>query len=111
MNNPIKQLASGGSVSKESACNAEDPGSAPESSRSPGEGNGNPLQCSHLGNPMDNGTRLATVHEAAKSWTRLHGQNNSHQDSMVLAQRQKYRSMEQNIKPRDKSMHIWTRYP
>ena len=30
------------------------------------------------------------------------------QDSMVLAQRQKYRSMEQNRKPRDKSMHLWT---
>ena len=34
----------------------------------------------------------------------------SHQDSMVLAQRQKYRSMEQNRKPRDKSMHLWTPY-
>ena len=34
----------------------------------------------------------------------------SHQDSMALAQRQKYRSMEQNRKPRDKSMHIWTPY-
>ena len=31
-----------------------------------------------------------------------------HQDSMVLAQRQTYRSMEQNKKPRDKSTHIWT---
>ena len=30
--------------------------------------------------------------------------------SMVLAQRQKYRSMEQNRKPRDKSMHLWTPY-
>ena len=35
----------------------------------------------------------------------------NHQDSMVLAQRQKYRSMEQNRKPRDKSMHPWTPYP
>jgi len=34
----------------------------------------------------------------------------SHQDSMVLAQRQKYRSIEQNRKPRDKSMHQWTPY-
>ena len=33
-----------------------------------------------------------------------------HQDSMVLAQRQKYRSMEQNRKPRDESMHLWTPY-
>ena len=35
-------------------------------------------------------------------------QSHSHQDSMVLAQRQKYRSMEQNKKPRDKSTHLWT---
>ena len=34
----------------------------------------------------------------------------SHQDSMVLAQRQKYRSMEQNRNPRDKSMYLWTPY-
>ena len=34
----------------------------------------------------------------------------SHQDSMVLAQRQKYRSMEQNRKPRDKSTNLWTPY-
>ena len=38
-------------------------------------------------------------------------QSNSHQDSMVLAQRQKHRSMEQNRKPRDKSTHLWTPYP
>ena len=36
--------------------------------------------------------------------------SHSHQDSMVLAQRQKYRSMEQNRKPRDNSTHIWTPY-
>ena len=34
----------------------------------------------------------------------------SHQDSMVLAQRQKYRSMGQNREPRDKSTHLWTPY-
>ena len=33
-----------------------------------------------------------------------------YQDSMALAQRQKYRSMEQNRKPGDKSMHLWTPY-
>ena len=38
----------GGSDSKESACNAGDPGSIPGSGRSPGEGNGNPLQYSCL---------------------------------------------------------------
>ena len=37
-------------------------------------------------------------------------QSHSHQDSMVLAQREKHRSMEQNRKPRDKSTHIWTPY-
>ena len=37
-------------------------------------------------------------------------QSHSHQDSMVLAQRQKYRSMEQNRKPRDKPTHLWTPY-
>ena len=37
-------------------------------------------------------------------------QSYSHQDSMVLAQRQKYRSLEQNRKPRDKSTHLWTPY-
>ena len=37
-------------------------------------------------------------------------QSHSHQDSMVLARRQKYRSMEQSRKPRDKSTHLWTPY-
>ena len=37
-------------------------------------------------------------------------QSYSHQDSMVLAQRQKYRSTEQNRKPKDKTRHLWTAY-
>ena len=41
---------------------------------------------------------------------RLYYKANGHQDSMVLAQRQKHRSMEQNRKPRDKSTHLWTPY-
>ena len=45
----------GGSGGKESAYNAKDPGSKPRSGRSPGEGNGNPLQYSCLENPMDRG--------------------------------------------------------
>ena len=45
-----------GSDGKESACNAEDPGSTPGTGRSLGEGNGSPLQYSYLGNPMDRGT-------------------------------------------------------
>ena len=43
----------GGSEAKASASNAGDPGLIPESGRSPGEGNGNPLQCSWLENSMD----------------------------------------------------------
>ena len=39
--------------------------------RSPGEGNGNPLQYSCLENPLDRGARWATVHGVTKSWTRL----------------------------------------
>ena len=49
------------SVDKESACNAGDPGLIPGSGRSPGEGNGNPLQYSCLGNAMDRGAWRATV--------------------------------------------------
>ena len=45
----------GGSDGKVSACNAGDPGSIPGLGRSPGEGNGNPLQYSGLENPMDGG--------------------------------------------------------
>ena len=41
---------------KASACDAEDPGSIPGSGRSPGEGDGNPLQYSCLENPMDRGS-------------------------------------------------------
>ena len=60
-----------GSDGEESACNAEDPGSAPESCRHPGEGNEYPLQYSYLENSMDRGAWEATVHGAAKSRTRL----------------------------------------
>ena len=56
---------------KESACNAGDPGSLLGLGRSPGEGNGNPLQYSCLENPMDRGTWWATVHGVAKSQTWL----------------------------------------
>ena len=61
----------GGSDGKVSACNAGDLGSIPGLGRSPGEGNGNPLQYSHLENPMDGGAWRATVREVAKSRTRL----------------------------------------
>ena len=48
---------------------ARDTGSIPGSGRSSGEGNDNPLQYSHLGNPMDRGTWWATVHGVTKGWT------------------------------------------
>ena len=61
----------GGSVGKESAFNAGDPGSIPGSGRSPGEGNGNQLQYSCLENSMDRGAWWATVHGVAESQTQL----------------------------------------
>ena len=45
---------------------AGDSGSIPELGRSPGEGNGNPLQYTCLGNPIDRGACPATVHRVAK---------------------------------------------
>ena len=50
-----------GSDGKESVCNSRDPGLTPDLGRSPGEGNGNPLQCSCLENPVDRGAWKATV--------------------------------------------------
>ena len=61
----------GGSDGKGSACSAENPSSIPGSGRSPGEGNGNPLQYSCLENPMDRGGWRAIVHRVTKSRTRL----------------------------------------
>ena len=54
-----------------SAEDARDVGLIPGSGRSPGEGNGNPLQNSCLENPMDRGAWWATVHGVAKGWTQL----------------------------------------
>ena len=53
-------------ASKESVYNAGDPGSIPGWGRSPGKGNGNPLQYSCLGNLMDRGAWWATVHGVTK---------------------------------------------
>ena len=61
----------GGSVIKNLPANAgdEDVGLTPESGRSPGVGNSNPLQYSRLGNPMDRRVWQAIVQEVAKSRT------------------------------------------
>ena len=61
----------GGSEVKASACNAGELGSIPGSGRSPGKGNGNPLQYSCLEKPMGGGAGWATVHGVTKSQTRL----------------------------------------
>ena len=61
----------GGLNGKRSACIAGDLGSIPGSGRSPGEGNGNPLQYSCLENPMDRGALQPPVHAVAKSQTGL----------------------------------------
>ena len=61
----------GGSEGKVSACNTRDLGLILGLGRSPGEGSGNPLQCSCLENPMDRGAWLATVHGVAKCQTGL----------------------------------------
>ena len=53
---------------KESTCQAGDEGRILGLGRSPGEGNGNPLQYSCLGNPINRGTWWATVHGVAKSY-------------------------------------------
>ena len=55
------------SPGKESTCNAGDLGLIPGSGRSPGEGNGNPLQNSCLENPMNRGAQQAIVHGVTES--------------------------------------------
>ena len=59
----------GNSDGKESVCNAGDPGSIPGLERSPGEGNGSPLQYSCLEDSTDKGPCRATVYEVTESDT------------------------------------------
>ena len=63
------ETISGGLDSKEAAYSAEEQVSISGLGRSPGEGNGNPLQYSCLENTMDRGAWQGTVHGVAKSWT------------------------------------------
>ena len=67
----VSQEVSSGSDSKESACNVEDLGLIHGLGRSPGEGNGSPLQYSCLENPRDRGAWQDTDHGITKSWARL----------------------------------------
>ena len=59
------------SVGEESACSAGDPGSIPGLGKSPGEGNGDPLQYPCLENLMDRGAGWAAVHGVAKNQAQL----------------------------------------
>ena len=68
-----------GEVGSLEECNVGDLGSIPGLGRSPGEGNGNPLQYSCLENPMDGGVWWATVYGVPKSQTQLH--SDSHPSS------------------------------
>ena len=71
---PQKMGLPGGAVVKNlpaNVGNSKDTGLIPGLGRSPGERNGNPLQYSCLGKPMDRGIWWATVHGVAKSWTQL----------------------------------------
>ena len=70
-----KRGFSGGSAVKNPPANAGDVGSIPGSGRSPGEGNGSPLQDSCLGNPKDREALQATVHGVTKTGTRLRDQH------------------------------------
>ena len=56
---------------KESACSVGDQGLIPGSGRSPGEGNGKPLQYFCLENPADRGAWQVAAYGVAKSWTQL----------------------------------------
>ena len=71
----------GGAVVKRppaKAGDARDMDLIPGSGRSPGGGNGNPLQCSCGNNPMDRGAWQATVHGAAKNQTELNARTHTH---------------------------------
>ena len=73
-----------GSVVKNLPANAGDAGSTPTFGRSSREGNGDPLQCSCLENPMDSGVWRPTVLGVTQSWTRLSTHTCMHKVTLVL---------------------------
>ena len=77
------QYGSHSLVGKESACNTGDPGLIPGSGRSPGEGNGNPLQYSCLENPMDRGAWQTTVHGVPRARRNLATKEREKRDSFL----------------------------
>ena len=71
-------------LGKESACSAGDVGSIPRWRRSPGGGNGNPLQYSCLGNSMDRGAWRAILHRVAKELITTYGVNNNNMNVCLV---------------------------
>ena len=72
-------------VTVKDSCNAGDWGSIPGSGSSPGERNGNALQYSCLGNPMDRGAWWATVHGLSKELDMTYQLNNNNNVTVSLA--------------------------
>ena len=91
----------GGSEDKASACNAGDLGSIPGLGRSPGEGNGKPLQYSCLENPMDRGAWWAIVHQGSQRVG--HDWATSHTYSPLM---EHYRVMKESTLRLNKSLWI-----
>ena len=78
-----------GSTVKNLLANTRDTGDScfiPGSGRSAGRGNGNPLQHSCLGNPMDRGAWWATVQRVAKNQTRMHARTSASWGNYEVAQ-------------------------
>ena len=70
--------------------------------------------CPTLCDPIDGSPPGSTIPGILKArtldWVQIILQSYSYQDSMVLTQKQKYRPMEQDRKPRNKAMHLWLSY-
>ena len=97
----------GGSDGKESACSVGDPGSIPWSGRSPGEGNGKPLQCSGLENPMDGGAWQSTAHGVPKGWTRLSDFTSIHTFGFNVFTRVPPWGLKHSLKHASKQLDAW----
>ena len=83
----------GGSVVKDLPANARDLDSIPGSGRSPGEGNGNPLQQARLENPMDRGAWWAIVHGVTKESDTTQWLNNNDEHMKYTRDISKVRSL------------------
>ena len=84
LSNNGKKIFSGGSVVKNLPASAGDASSILGLGRSPGKGNGNPLQYSCLGKPMDRGAWWATVHGVTKELIGTKQLNNNNNTAMQI---------------------------